>query len=299
VSSQHYDSLRELSGVPAVLESFTRATGFQARLLPIDDSDGAPPVELAAAGSLCRLFLNGEPGGKACQQFIRRLRARARVATEPICAQCFARMKEMAAPVRAHGEPCALLVCGPALANPPRAHEFGRLLARLERMGIVPERQRAWRAYCKSPFATRTELRCLGRLLSILAEHLGAGLERWIDRAPEVKRDCVSRGCQFAQEHLEGVATSRAAAAAAAVCPQYFCRRFKATTGSTFTEYVRRCRVEKAKRLLADRTTRISEIAFACGFQSLPYFDRTFKLFAGLSPKAYRARVVRIRRSAS
>jgi AraC-like DNA-binding protein len=157
----------------------------------------------------------------------------------------------------------------------------------------------AWRAYCKSPFATRTELRCLGRLLSILAEHLGASLERWIDRAPEVKRDCVSRGCQFAQAHLDGEATSRGAAAAAAVCPQYFCRRFKAATGSTFTEYVRRCRVDKAKHLLAETAMRISEVAFACGFQSLPYFDRTFKRFAGLSPKAYRVRVVRSRRSAS
>ena len=116
MSSQHYDSLRELSGVPAVLESFTMATGFRARLLPMDNSDGAPPVELAAAGSLCRLFLNGEPGGKACQQFISRLRTRARVATEPVCAQCFARMKEMAAPVRAHGEPIANLLLRPALS---------------------------------------------------------------------------------------------------------------------------------------------------------------------------------------
>jgi methylphosphotriester-DNA--protein-cysteine methyltransferase len=49
---------------------------------------------------------------------------------------------------------------------------------------------------------------------------------------------CVARAREFAQARLAGQLTSHEAAAAAGVCPQYFCRRFKAATGSTFTEYV-------------------------------------------------------------
>jgi transcriptional regulator GlxA family with amidase domain len=63
---------------------------------------------------------------------------------------------------------------------------------------------------------------------------------------------------------------------------------FKKATGVSFIEYVGRVRVEKAKRLLADPTARVSEVAFAAGFGSIPRFNRVFKKLAGASPTEYR-----------
>ena len=63
---------------------------------------------------------------------------------------------------------------------------------------------------------------------------------------------------------------------------------FKTATGINFTEYLARVRVEKAKNLLLNPNHRISEVAFASGFQSLSHFNRVFRRIAGESPTRYR-----------
>ena len=77
--------------------------------------------------------------------------------------------------------------------------------------------------------------------------------------------------------------------------PNYLSERFKQVTGMNFVEYVAHTRFEKACRLLNDSDLRISEIAFAVGFQSLSQFNRVFKKIGGKSPTQFRAanRVVR------
>jgi AraC-like DNA-binding protein len=57
----------------------------------------------------------------------------------------------------------------------------------------------------------------------------------------------------------------------------------------TFSEYVARCHVDRARQLLHDPDLRVTEVAFAAGFQSIPHFNHTFKRYTGLSPKRYRA----------
>jgi AraC-like DNA-binding protein len=64
---------------------------------------------------------------------------------------------------------------------------------------------------------------------------------------------------------------------------------FKQVTGINFVEYVARTRFANACDLLRKPNLRISEIAFAAGFQSLSQFNRIFKRFSGKSPTQYRA----------
>src|SRR5215831_7763840 len=72
----------------------------------------------------------------------------------------------------------------------------------------------------------------------------------------------------------------------------YLSERFKQVTGMNFVEYLARTRFEKACGLLDDADLRISDIAFAAGFQSLSQFNRVFKRFCGKSPTEYRAKTV-------
>ena len=64
--------------------------------------------------------------------------------------------------------------------------------------------------------------------------------------------------------------------------------KFKEVTGENFVRYVARTRFEKACALLRDANLRVSEIAFAAGFQSLSQFNRVFKRLSGKCPTDYR-----------
>jgi len=70
--------------------------------------------------------------------------------------------------------------------------------------------------------------------------------------------------------------------------PNYFCEKFKEVTGINYVQYLARIRVAKATDLLCNSERRISEIAFAVGFQSLSQFNRVFKKLTGKSPTEVR-----------
>lgn len=66
-----------------------------------------------------------------------------------------------------------------------------------------------------------------------------------------------------------------------------FCRYFKKMTRLTFTEFVNHYRIDKAKKLLLlDKN--VTESCYACGFDSLSYFNRTFKKVTGKNPLAFK-----------
>ncbi|MGV2685961.1 helix-turn-helix domain-containing protein, partial [Clostridium perfringens] len=65
-------------------------------------------------------------------------------------------------------------------------------------------------------------------------------------------------------------------------------RAFLETTGYRFSEYVSLLRIQAAKRELAGTDKVVADIAFECGFQSLPTFYRVFKETVGMSPNRYR-----------
>lgn len=73
------------------------------------------------------------------------------------------------------------------------------------------------------------------------------------------------------------------------VTSSYLCKQFKKSTGLTIVEYINRHRIEKAKQLLSSKDTRIIEIAYETGFQSLSQFNRSFQRYAGQSPSDYKA----------
>ena len=73
------------------------------------------------------------------------------------------------------------------------------------------------------------------------------------------------------------------------ISPNYLSEKFKRVTGENFVAYINRRRVQKACDLLLNPELRISEIAFAVGFQSLSQFNRVFKKLTQQSPTELRA----------
>jgi AraC-like DNA-binding protein len=116
------------------------------------------------------------------------------------------------------------------------------------------------------------------------------------DRFPQSARDGhraepveIWKARKFIKEHSIEELSLNKVAKAAGISRNHLSEKFKQVTGINFVEYVARTRFEKACELLRDVDLRISEIAFAVGFQSLSQFNRVFKKFAGKSPSAYRA----------
>lgn len=71
------------------------------------------------------------------------------------------------------------------------------------------------------------------------------------------------------------------------VSKYYLCHYFKAKTGMTILDYLKWKRIDLAKRLLSENKVPISQIAFACGYNSLAYFSKCFKDATGMTPKEY------------
>ena len=77
-------------------------------------------------------------------------------------------------------------------------------------------------------------------------------------------------------------------AAVAGMSPKYFCRAFSGFTGRTPIEYLNFYRIEYAGERLTLTDEPVTEIAFACGFDDMSYFSKTFKKYKGISPSDYR-----------
>ena len=69
-----------------------------------------------------------------------------------------------------------------------------------------------------------------------------------------------------------------------------YVQRLMETDGDTFSHYVLRLRLDRVAAMLNDPSHkhRIGEIAFACGFNDLSYFNRSFKRRFGENPRRFR-----------
>lgn len=66
-----------------------------------------------------------------------------------------------------------------------------------------------------------------------------------------------------------------------------FCIFFRKQYGQTFVEYLNSQRLEYARHLLENGSLTVTEVCYACGFSSPPYFSRIFRREVGISPQQY------------
>ncbi len=71
-----------------------------------------------------------------------------------------------------------------------------------------------------------------------------------------------------------------------------FCRYFKKATGTTFVNFLNQYRVSQSKRLLL-MGKNVSEACYECGFESLSYFNRTFKRVTEENPSQFKKRLAK------
>lgn len=99
----------------------------------------------------------------------------------------------------------------------------------------------------------------------------------------------MQRALTLIEAQLGGALTLPQVAAAAHLSPFHFARLFRAVTGDSVMNYVRRRRLTEAVLLLRDRTDcSVLDIALMCGFGSNEAFTRAFRKQHGVAPATYR-----------
>ncbi|HQS47627.1 AraC family transcriptional regulator [Xanthobacter sp. VTT E-85241] len=92
----------------------------------------------------------------------------------------------------------------------------------------------------------------------------------------------------YIEAHLDGAVTLADMALAAGLSRMHFASQFRIATGMPPREYLLRCRIERAQRMLLETGEPVVEIALAVGFQTQAHFTTVFRRFVGDTPCRWR-----------
>lgn len=200
----------------------------------------------------------------------------------------FTGLCDSAVPVQVGGKIIGFLQTGQvALCRPTTAH-FGKITKQLLDWGVTVDLHKLEDAYYHSRCLAPQQYMSMVKLLEMFAKHLSLMANEIVLQAEETESPLIRRARAYILANLADPIDLPKVAQVVHVSTFYFCKMFKKATRLTFTEYLSRVRVERAKNLLLNPHLRVSEIAYDVGFQSLTHFNRMFHKVVGQSPSKYR-----------
>ncbi len=122
----------------------------------------------------------------------------------------------------------------------------------------------------------------------LIRAHSTRSVARPEPRVGRLTRIQLDRAIDYMEENLDKPLALLDFADAVGLSATHFARRFKSSTGSAPHQYLMRCRVERAKRLLAETDNAIAHIALACGFAHQEHLTRVFRRLSGETPAKFR-----------
>lgn len=130
--------------------------------------------------------------------------------------------------------------------------------------------------------------------LTELREWLGEQVEAAIPRASRILetagRQELAQARQYVLQRLDKRIGLEEVAEHLHLNASYFSRMFKKELGETFTEFVTRMKMERAKEMLDQTSHSVGKICELLGYENQSYFIKTFKQYAGATPMEYRGR---------
>ena len=282
-----FDELRKLPVIDFYEESFRKATGVPLKVV----APGMPARRLEVGlpeNLFCRMVAESPLGCEACHAAQVRALGGAAHRRAPYQMACFAGLTDVAVPVMVGETHVATMLSGQVLRREPTERDFAMIVGMVGRKDDERWRSDARQAYFATPVVTAERLQAIIQLLGFFATYLGEYATRQaVARAPN-EPPAVTRAKDYVEAHLDEPITLDQMVRYVGVSRFYFCKLFKKSTGMTLTEHVARMRLEKAKAMLVDPAVRVSEVAFAAGFGSIPQFNSVFKRYVGIAPTEYR-----------
>jgi len=270
--------------------AFECATGLPLQLHAVGEAS-AGLKERPRSNSFCSLMAQSNQACASCYALQKRLEDEAGM--EPRSLHCFAGLCESAVPVRVGDKVIAFLQTGQILLHRPDAEGFSKVTRLLIEWGSQVDLKQAEEAWFSTAVIAPEQYESMLRLLHIFAGHLSECASALALEAAASEPEAVKKAKRIIKVGSGEDISLGVVARAVNVSAGYFSELFHKTTGMTFTDYVARVRVEKVKNLLQNPRLQITTIAYDTGFQSLSQFNRVFKQVTGMSPRAYRAGLVR------
>src|SRR6266704_1970703 len=209
----------------------------------------------------------------------------------------FAGLSESAVPVYVGDHILGFLETGEVMLRNPTKKHFATITRQLRAWGYKTDWGQLERAYFRTCVLSPDRYGAMLRLLSIFAQHLSILSNQLVVRREQDESANMARARQFIEKHQAEPLSLGRVARVANISRHYFCKMFRKATGISFIDYLSRVRVEKSKTLLVNPNSRISEAAFASGFQSMTNFNRAFRRIVGRSPTQFRKLLPKLRRS--
>ena len=207
----------------------------------------------------------------------------------PETVTCFAGLCDTAVPIKLGEKTIGFLQTGQvAVEEAPSEAQFSGITRQIAEWGSQIDLKQLKKAYFNSKVLSGSQYAGAIRLLEIFGKHLSLVANQIALSEAEAESPLVRRARAYIAGHHEDPVSLEEVAKAMHVSTFYFCKMFKKATGLTFTDYLGRVRVEKAKILLLNPHPRVSEIAYTVGFQSLTHFNRVFRHLTGESPTHFR-----------
>ena len=243
------------------------------------------------ANPFCTMMTQTNHSCAACLRLQQRVEDEASLTSKTL--QCHAGLNESAVPVRVGDKLLGYLQTGQVLFRAPSQRGFEAIQRLVGPEDPRLDQRELAAAYFKTRVVARTEYDSVIHLLTLFAQHLALISNQSVRSDTTVESPSITKGRTFIAQHQSEEMRLDDVAGAANMSKFYFCKLFKQATGFSFTEYLARARVDSVKRLLRNAQIRVSEAAFAAGFQSLSQFNRVFRRFAGEAPSTFRDRIRR------
>lgn len=276
------ERIRALPELQQFTNDFTLATGLPLHFVTALGHRTLGP-ELC---TICR-FLHAHPAGaKHCAGFLQKLLEQAR--EKPATAGCEAGLNETAVPLRSGGQTFGFLVFGHNRMQPPDRAALNRARHLLARVGVEIPAAQLEVLSSDTPVVDARRLDAMARLVETAAERLVLGITQHIVHPPATMPPLVEQACKLVRaEHARPLSLPDFAKRLG-VSAGHLSRVFHHNTGLRFVEYVARVRAERAKAQIVDTDKPVTDVAFACGFQSLSQFNRTMRAHFGCQPRELR-----------
>ena len=272
--------------------AFASATGLPVTLLPAgphpDAAETAAPTP-AASHVFCVDGCMGATSGKWCQRTLRDAERKAVSSRGRVQFRCPSGLVKILVPVWLGDQHLGSVMVGPFSLASLDDTKLRQLKQRLKKFGLENEVDRLRVSWNYSPVVPRDKASAASELVNVFSLYLSESAHSLCLENAAQDSHLLKRVEACLDEFRDAGVESRDVARRLQLSPCHFCKVFKQQTGMTFSEYRTLRRVEKARQMLLDQQVRISEVAYACGFGSVPYFVRAFRRHQGCSPSQYRA----------
>ena len=235
---------------------------------------------------ICKMIQSDERGMRACQRYDKIHCQKAAKTRRGIRYFCHIGLIDIAVPIFIGNRHIASISSGQILPERQSEAGFEALWAKSRHLDIDKEDLR--RAYWKSSYMPLSKVDAVLEQISFFAEYFCEMGVRLKTKSDPGTHPGIAWAKDYIADNFKYDISMDEVARHIGITKSHFCRLYKKETGVNFSRALNNYRIEQAKKLLVSTDWTVTQIAFESGYNCLPYFNRIFSKFTGLSPGKYR-----------